>query len=156
MQSDTEYSVSTALAPVQQDVLAIDDDTPIEVLAMLIERVEAAKRFAKELDGFLKDKLIERIKERGPIVLGDTLYRFAAKKLPPKCRDQRATFEALIAAEGGDLAAVCEKYLGAGAIKYGAAKAMLGPERYAELFIDGVYEDDLKKELIKTDTKFIR
>ena len=105
------------------------------------------REFAVEVEG----ALIEHITMHGDIDLGDGKRLYVGTERGYKCRDQGATFVAILEATGGDEALMCEA-LASGAWKAGACKRILG-DRFGDLFEETVVSD-LKtgsaKRVVKT------
>jgi hypothetical protein len=105
------------------------------------------REFAAEVEG----ALIEHITLHGDVDLGDGKRLYIGTERNYKCRDQGATFVAVLEATGGDEALMCEA-LASGAWKFGACKRILG-DRFGDLFEETVAQD-LKtgsvKRIVKT------
>jgi hypothetical protein len=105
------------------------------------------REFAAEVEG----ALIEHITLHGDIDMGDGKRLYIGTERGYKCRDQGATFVAVLEATGGDEALMAE-HLASGAWKPGACRKTLG-DRFGELFEETVVPD-LKtgsaKRVVKT------
>ena len=105
------------------------------------------REFAAEVEG----ALIEHITLHGDIDIGDGKRLYVGTERGYKCRDQAATFVAVLEATGGDEALMAE-HLASGAWKPGACKKTLG-DRFGDLFEETVVPD-LKtgsaKRVVKT------
>ena len=105
------------------------------------------KEFAAEVEG----ALIDHINTHGDIDMGDGKRLYVGTERGYKCRDQAATFVAVLEATGGDEALMAE-HLASGAWKPGACKKTLG-ERFGDHFEETVVPD-LKtgsaKRVVKT------
>ena len=105
------------------------------------------KEFAAEVEG----ALIEHINAHGDIDMGDGKRLYVGLDKGYRCRDQAATFVAVLEATGGDEALMAE-HLASGAWKFGACRKTLG-ERFGDLFEETVAQD-LKtgsaKRIVKT------
>ena len=105
------------------------------------------KEFAAEVEG----ALIEHINAHGDIDIGDGKRLYVGTERGYKCRDQAATFVAVLEATGGDEALMAE-HLASGAWKPGACRKTLG-DRFGDLFEETVVPD-LKtgsaKKVVKT------
>lgn len=113
-------------------VLALDAGTPVEAVADIMGRVDAFLRRAKEVKAHLEDVLVARIEQAGPIEVNGIRYYAGIRKVTT-CTDQPAAVESLLAAVAGDLSAFAD-CLAAGALKHGAARAVLPPDEFARLF----------------------
>src|SRR4051812_45324984 len=120
---------------IESDVTALaeHDDLTADDLCLLLTRLDGiAKRTrgAKaQLESFLLTWLpTQPVKE---LQIGEVRY-YVGPKTKEKCRNVPAAVTALYEATGGDYEAFCD-CLSANAIKYGAAKKVLG-EKYHDFF----------------------
>ena len=93
------------------------------------------KEFAAEVEG----ALIDHINAHGDIDMGDGKRLYVGTERNYRCRDQAATFVAVLEATGGDEALMAE-HLASGAWKFGACRKTLG-ERFGDLFEETVAQD---------------
>lgn len=133
------------------DPLTADD------LCLLWTRIDGAMKRLKEAKGELEKFLIDYLPTHcRELVIGDTRY-FVTTKKKTKCLSIPEAVTALYEATGGDFDAFCD-CLSSNAIKYGAAKKVLG-DRFQEHF-DVIEELDLEgkpvKELASLNPKFIK
>jgi hypothetical protein len=105
------------------------------------------KEFAAEVEG----ALVEHISAHGDIDIGDGKRLYVGTERGYKCRDNAATFVAILGATGGDEALMAE-HLASGAWKPGACKKTLG-DTFGNHFEETVAQD-LKtgsaKRIVKT------
>jgi hypothetical protein len=154
---------------------------PIDAAAMEVERLDACSlmeqhypflrsklefmlRRVKETMDALDEKAIDHIKVTGRDIeyavddKGNKMRLYLAHPKTTKCRDVRATIQALIQYSSGDWDAV-ESCLSSSAIKHGAAKKILPPETWGNCFTVEV-KDKLEsgevapKQLQKFDERF--
>jgi hypothetical protein len=136
-----------------------DSTSSLEQAVTTIGVIDAMERRLKELKSEWKEKLIDYIDRNGDIEIGEIrLYVGIEKDVTPK--NDAELYAALLAHEGGDEAAVREKYFSSNWCKQGQIKKDLGDARHAELF-ETVEKKDLKtgkpKRGVKAvDPKFIR
>jgi len=93
------------------------------------------KEFAQEVE----EALIENISAHGDIDIGDGKRLYVGTERGYKCRDNAATFVAILGATGGDEALMAE-HLASGAWKPGACKKTLG-NTFANHFEETVAQD---------------
>src|SRR5690606_22726121 len=129
--------------------------TPDQMLAA-IDGVAGLKATLRRLDHLVEARAIAWIEAHGDLTCGDIRY-YVGQDKKTKCRDPKATLQALLDATGGDLDAVVG-HLSAGAFKHGACRATLPSERYEALF-ETTATPDLKtgkplRVLAKLDTRF--
>ncbi len=103
-------------------------------------------RASRELMSRIKAAAIGWINVHGELVDGHTRY-YVGTQTTTKCRDNAAAFMSLIDAIDGDIEQAARLFLASGAIKPGAAKKALTPERFAELF-EVKRENELKTKLL--------
>lgn len=139
---------------IQSDGLAINPDTPVEVIADVLNRLQVIKQRAREAEALIEERLVERIKESGPFVVGTTKYYVGVKRTT-RCVDVPGALDALLAATGGDWSALAQ-LLAAQPVKHGAARGVLDEATWGRLF--KVEEADTLKEgeLQKADTRFLK
>ncbi len=101
--------------------------------------IKAEMQRLKELAAEVESALIEHINVHGDIDIGDGKRLYVGTERGYKCRDQAATFVAVLEATGGDEALMAE-HLASGAWKPGACKKTLG-ERFGDLFEETVAQD---------------
>lgn len=112
-------------------VAAIDPAAPVEVLADAIGKVDAAKRFLREVDADLTARLLEHVQANGPVTVGTVRYYAGTEKVT-KVRDARQAMHLLLEATGGDVDTLAELQA-ANAWKPGACRTVLG-DRWGEVF----------------------
>ena len=122
-----------------------------EALLDIRSGIKAEIQRLKELSAEVEGALIEHITLHGDIDMGDGKRLYVGTERGYKCRDQGATFVAVLEATGGDEALMAE-HLASGAWKPGACKKTLG-DRFGDLFEETVAQD-LKtgsaKRIVKT------
>jgi hypothetical protein len=133
----TEEDV-TALA--ERDTLTTDD------ACELLDRIDGGLKRLKTAKEALEAFLITWLPEHGnELRIGDVRYWVGAKK-KVKCRNIPAAVTALYEETGGDFDAFCD-CLSSNAIKYGAARKVLGGKY--ELHFETTEEMDLEREAPK-------
>ena len=147
-------SPSTILA----DLAALSPDVPIDkVLAMRV-RVDFFAEKAKAFREMLDNAMIEWINANGPIEF-ETIRYYVGPVKNTKCRSVKEAIPALLDATGGDMERFCE-ILSSNAIKHGAARGVLAPEVWDQLFIveeqQELKEGKPVKRLQKIDSRFVR
>lgn len=156
MDSTTESAVTRIeppdnLAEVESRIAAIDEDMSEDDFLSIVTAVKSLKERATAIDKMLNEVAVPYLQKRGEIQCGDIVYK-ASKTKKVSCRDQRALFEVLLDATGGDVDAICELF-SANAIKQGACRALIGDELYDQHFVTTWDE----KVTFKTvNTKFLK
>lgn len=156
------------VAPVAQDGLsaglvrrAIDTlgESPTEYQMLdAMMMIQSLEHLAKTYKPVVKAAMIARIKETGkPIPMGEFEWRYSSKK-ETKCPDVKKGATLILEIAGGDL----DKFLGclsSGALKPGETKTVLkefkAEERFGEIF-EVRYREDVEKELVCVNTKFLK
>ncbi len=138
--------------------LAEHDGLTVDDACLLLVKIDAATKRAKELKVGLEKFLIDWLPSHGnEMVVGDVVY-FVGPKKKVKCRNIHATVDALYRAAEGDESVFCD-VLSSSAIKIGAARKLLGDAKFEELF-ETVIEQDLEHKPVKAlqsfNTKFIK
>lgn len=112
-------------------IKAVDAVTPKasdEQIATALAKVQAVEHFAKEVRGWLKERMLEIIAARGEdITIGEVRY-YAAHPTDVDCTDAPGLLLALMRAREGDIEGVARDYLSKDAFKQGACKEPLGDE----------------------------
>lgn len=155
---DAPAEPSALLAPVKSEVIALNEDTPPDVLLSALERVKSYLAELKAFKALIESTMIESIKIHGPIVVSDTVKYVVGSDKSTKCDNVPAAVEALMGAVDGDFSRFCG-VLSSNALKHGAAKRILAPEQYAEFFKVTTKETlDAKpvQKLLKLDEAFTR
>lgn len=119
----------------------------LDIRSALSEMAQKIREFRAEVD----EALVEHINLHGDVDLGDGKRLYVGTDRGYKCRDQRATFVAVLEATGGDEALMVEA-LASGAWKPGACKRLLG-DRFGDLFEETVAMDvktGSAKRIVKT------
>jgi hypothetical protein len=152
--------VSSDIGQLETAALVVNDDTPPEVCADLLTKLDFMKQRIREVERDLKERLVEwcHVGNRSIVVGGGVRY-YAGDEKETKCNDARKVLEALFEQCGGDFDAVAE-CLASGAWKPGACREVLPPARFAELFRVEVKvalkEGKAVKKLIKVDERFTK
>ena len=120
------------LAAVELRIAAIDEDMPREEFLAIVNAATALKKRATEIVKLLNEVAVPYLDHTGPIESGDLVYKNSKTK-KVKCRDQRALFEVLLDATGGNVDAICELFA-ADAIKQGATRTLIGDEAFEQHF----------------------
>ena len=107
----------------------------LDIRSALSELAQKVKEFRAEVEA----ALVENIGAHGDIDLGDGKRLYVGTERGYKCRDQRATFVAVLEATGGDEALMVE-HLASGAWKPGACRKTLG-DAFGDLFEETVAQD---------------
>lgn len=107
-------------------------DGPDEIAAKL-EACTAMMEWVKDVVKQVEESAMERLKELGPVRVGETIYWVGVEKKSPKCQNVPLALEKIMEACEGDFDRVCQ-HLSANAIKYGSAKNTLSDEDYNSLF----------------------
>ena len=119
----------------------------LDIRSALSELAQKVKEFRAEVEA----ALVENISAHGDIDIGDGKRLYVGTERGYKCRDQRATFVAVLEATGGDEALMVE-HLASGAWKPGACRKTLG-DAFGDLFEETIAQD-LKtgsaKRIVKT------
>lgn len=151
---------SNLLASLESAIISLPEDVPTTAILQTREELLFYKQESTRLLKLVECRLIDRIKTNGPIEYGNGIRFYLSHDKSTKCNNLKATIDALGVATAGDE----NLFLGcfsSNAIKYGAAKKILPPEQYAELFTVTV-KDKLEdgtpapKKLVKADDKFKR
>jgi hypothetical protein len=115
-------------------IYAITPATPVEHLADVIGRLDAAMRRAKELKRDFESRLLAVIEETGrDVVVNETRY-YAAFPSDTKCPDRRRALRELLDAAGGDIDVVAD-CLASDAFKPGACRAVLPAPAFDRAFV---------------------
>lgn len=141
------------LQQIEDQYVALDsrDIGSREELLDVRSHIKALQAKLKELSAEVEGALIEHITLHGDIDLGDGKRLYLGTERGYKCRDQGATFVAILEATGGDEALMAE-HLASGAWKPGACKKTLG-DRFGDLFEETVVPDiktGSAKKVVKT------
>ena len=154
-QANSNNTQGSTLLEIQSQTLAINEESSeLDVIAML-EKLDFAKSYIKELDRMFKDLLIDWINANGQLVVGDKRYYVGTKKTV-KPRALAPLTEALMNATGGDFEAFI-KTMSAGAYKQGACKEVLGDawaDHFSVQHVDDIKTGKPQKELKITDDRF--
>jgi hypothetical protein len=101
--------------------------------------IKALQAKLKEFSQEVEEALIEHISAHGDIDIGDGKRLYVGTERGYKCRDNAATFVAILGATGGDEALMAEA-LASGAWKPGACRKLLG-STFANHFEETVAQD---------------
>ncbi len=145
------------LFEIQTSIDAITDKADAQIILDLINKVDWIGSRSRELKKELEPKLIAWIEANGDIEVGTVRYYIGNNK-KDKCNDLPLTVQALFTACGGDFETFCS-VLSANAIKAGAAKKLIGEDKFAKLF-DTIIEKDIKtgkpvKMVHRVDSRFV-
>jgi len=158
--SDTETSlmVSDFFGRAIAKVASLSPDTPLEQLLQTRELCKAIQDRAKELGASIEDATGEYLKANGDFEYGGVRYYYGVSRTK-KCRDIRATVEAIFDAAGGDFDVFIQA-LSSNALKPGACANILDEETFAEHF-DVIEKTDVKtgkpkKSVHKVDSRFLK
>lgn len=146
----TNPATPLTLASLAARVASTEIETPVDDVLELRENLSFMLTQIKGLQKNLDERLIEWIRANGTIEYG-TKKIYVGTKKDTKCKALRPALEALMIACGGDWEKFCE-CMASGAIKYGAAKTVLGDE-WGDHF-ETVEKSELK-EVCEVDTKFL-
>lgn len=148
-----------ALSELARCITATAIATPLDEVLETRMKLAFMQEQIKELKARLDEKLAEWIEANGEIRFGSKRLYVGVKK-DTKCRALRPAMEALLNACGGDWEQFCE-CMASSAIKYGAAKSVMGEEVWKEHF-EVVEKTELKegepvkvKGLIEIDDNFL-
>jgi hypothetical protein len=148
------------LQSLDEAVLSLSADSPKDTLLEFHERMKFYKQESTRMLKIVEQAMISFINAHGPIELGNGVRYYVAHPKDTKCNNVAQTVEAIFEATGGDFVRSCE-CLSTSAIKHGAAKKILPPEKFEELFTVTV-KDKLEtgeaapKKLQKADDRFAR
>lgn len=150
---------STSLDGLQVAVSLVAVNSPVEQVMDLREKLAFMAGQIKALQQSMDARLMEWIEANGAITIG-TRKIYVGTKKDTKCKDLKPALVALLEASGGDWEAFAE-CLSSNAIKYGAAKTVLGEDVWAQHF-EVVTKTELKegeekpvKQLVDFDEKFL-
>lgn len=141
------------LIQLETDGLSINPDTSVEVIADVLNRLQVIKERTREAEALIEQRLVERIREAGPFVVGTIRYYVGVKRTT-KCIDVPATLDALLTVTGGDWGAMAQ-LLAAQPVKHGAAKGVLDEATYDRLFKVDEADELREGKLQKADTRFL-
>ena len=110
-----------------------------EALLDIRSGIKALKAQIREFEQEVEEALIENISAHGDIDIGDGKRLYVGTERGYKCRDNAATFVAILGATGGDEALMAE-HLASGAWKPGACKKTLG-DTFGNHFEETVAQD---------------
>ncbi len=154
----SESTITTDLLT-RAEAASIADLTDLshDQVAELMELVDAAKSRVRQADETLKAAVLAWCIAKGPITRGDMLTTASSKKTE-KCKSIPAAIEAIFLAVGGDYDAFCD-VLSVNSIKAGAAKKLLGYDKFDELWetkIEMTLENKPVKVLKTVNQKFVK
>lgn len=144
--------MSIEIASLEKSIISLSAESSIEEYAQASNDLGWLIATAKELKEKFDAQLLEAVKVRGKIVIGENEY-WAGHDKKTKCRNVAKAVDALLTACGGDFEKLCT-VLSSNAIKYGEAKLYLG-DKWDDHF-EVIVEDALEKKLCKLNPKFLR
>jgi hypothetical protein len=148
---------------VQEQIIAIGPGVAVDDIALALDRISAIKARVKELESDLKERMLDKIREDGPMVIGSVKY-WAGVEKTTKCRSVPAAIECALEVSGGDMERLAG-VLSSNAVKHGAFRALLDEYGQAHLFeklFETVEQIVLKdngkpaKTLQKADQRFLK
>ena len=110
-----------------------------EALLDIRSGIKALKAKIREFEQEVEEATIEHIGLHGDVEIGDGKRLYVGVQRDYRCRDNAATFVAILGATGGDEALMAE-HLASGAWKPGACKKTLG-DTFANHFEETVAQD---------------
>jgi hypothetical protein len=124
------------------DLIPITPTSSIEQIADNLGKLKALAERARELKRQFDEQLLEYIEANGDVTIGEVRY-YAGYEKETKCVDVSSALLSLLDATGGSLRYLADT-LSSQPIKHGAAKKLLSPAVYDELFVTSL-KPDLKE-----------
>lgn len=154
----SEIEPHPSIESLNRDILAVDEWTGTETLAMLADRLKFFGERIREMRRLLDDRMLEAIEEtKQDIVVGPIRY-YAGIKKETKCIDHAKALAALFEACGGDVDRVAE-CIASNGLKHGACKGVL-TDKYDQHFKveekPELKEGVPKKSLLQINENFTR
>lgn len=148
-----------ALSLIATECTGIQDTLTNEQVLSIYDRIKFYQSELKTLRDRAESAMMEWIKVNGDLVVSDSVRYYVGTSKTTKCTNIPGAVEKIMEATGGDFTRFCD-VLASGAIKHGAAKKVLDPKTYAELFkvteSDKLEEGVLDKKLIRYDEAFVK
>jgi uncharacterized protein YpmB len=148
-----------AIAVIEKECLAIADNLTNDQVMAIYDRICFYSREIKRIKDLAETAVMEWIKANGDLNAGNGIRYYVGTDKTTKCKDVAATVEAILVAVEGDAKRFTD-ILSANAIKHGAAKKVLPPEVYEQLFEvvvrETLEEGKPKTKLVRFDEKFTR
>lgn len=156
----SEPTSGNLLAPVESDVIMLDENASPETLMQTYETIKFYQECLKRLKLMVEAAMMGKIKQSGPLIVREGVRYVVGTDKMTKCKDVAGAVNAVLDATGGDLAAL-NMVLSANAIKHGAAKKVLPLDVYGKFFEvitkESLEEEGKKKEkLMKLDDRFLK
>lgn len=154
-----EIQPADKLAILEQAILALPMDCPVDSIAELLDRVSYVKQKIRHVDALLEDKMLCIIEERGDITVG-TIRFYEGEKNTTKANSNAEVFDRVLQLSGGDLDIAFRDYMAASPFKYSAIKAAIPKHEFNALFtvtaVPELREGKPVRRLMKFDSRFSR
>lgn len=157
--------MANEITQLNQCVLTINEETPVEQIGELLAKLDYMKQAIKEVQQNVEDRLLERIQTTGQDITIGTIRYYAGTKKTTKPAEGKASaiMDTVLTLAQGDMDAACRDYLSSNAVKYGSIRKALEDNpvaKFDELFTveeqAELAEGKPKKTLQKVDTKYLR
>jgi hypothetical protein len=130
------------LARVEEVVLRINPEVPLDMVVAALMLAKAAKVRAAEIERMVKDSIVEWIDQNGEFTVGALRY-YTGFETDTTYQSNAEVLDAVLIATRGDVRAAAD-YLGSGAFKHGACKGLLPEDVFGRLF------KSVKRKKLKT------